>query len=63
MKTNFFIRVKENEIINAKYIESEIGNFKDKKILYLGPGDGFYIDYLNMNSKCELACIEINKKF
>ena len=46
MKTNIFIRVRENEFANVKYIKSKIGNFKDKKVLYLGPGDGFYIDTL-----------------
>ena len=63
MKTNIFIRVRENEFANVKYIKSKIGNFKDKKVLYLGPGDGFYIDSLNMNNQCELVCVDVNKEF
>ena len=63
MKTNIFIRVRENEFANVKYIKSKIGNFKDKKVLYLGPGDRFYIDSLNMNNQCELVCVDVNKEF
>lgn len=63
MKTNIFIRLKEKQIFNAKFIEKQIGNFRDKRVLYLGPGDGYYIDYLKMNYKCDLTCIDKNKIF
>lgn len=49
-------------IKNSNYIKKRLGLINNKKIIYVGCGDGAYIKYLNIDKK-NLTCIEKNKNY